>query len=84
MKLLPGAVLEQRQPATCDELAAQASGGAIDIELPGRRAVIILEGSVDPSLVRAVLDCTKIHLIAGEKFSMWSSYPVSLIRLSSS
>jgi transposase len=58
MKLLPVAVVEQKQPPTRDELAAQTSGGAIHIELPGR-AVISLEGSVDPSLVRAVLDCLR-------------------------
>jgi hypothetical protein len=54
MKLLPVAVMEREQASGGDELSAPTSGSAIHIELPGR-AVIRLEGRMDPSLVRAVL-----------------------------
>jgi transposase len=57
VKLLPVRVAEPEQHALGDEhAAASACSGAIHIELPGR-AVISVEGCVDQSLVRAVLEC---------------------------
>ena len=55
MRLLPVRVVEE--PAPVKEPAAEVvslPAGAIHIELPGR-ALISLEGSVDPAMIRAVL-----------------------------
>lgn len=55
MRLLPVRVVEE--PARVKEPAAELASlpaGAIHIELPGR-ALISLEGSVDPAMIRAVL-----------------------------
>lgn len=54
MKLLPVSVVD---PAPVNEPAAEITStraGSIHIELPGR-ALISLEGSVDPAMIRAVL-----------------------------
>jgi transposase len=55
MRLLPVRVVEE--PAPVKEAPAELASlsvGAIHIELPGR-ALISLEGSVDPAMIRAVL-----------------------------
>jgi transposase len=55
MKLLPVRVAEE--PAPVKEAAAEIAplqAGMIHIELPGR-ALISLEGTVDPAMIRAVL-----------------------------
>ena len=55
MTLLPVRVVEERAPAK--ELPAEPTpcqAGTIHIELPGR-ALISLEGCVDPAMIRAVL-----------------------------
>lgn len=55
MKLLPIIVAEQEEIAKPDAGPVLAtSSGSIHIELPGR-ALVSIEGSVDPALVRAVL-----------------------------
>lgn len=54
VKLLPVSVIEEREPAKTEALAAPASVGRIHIELPGRVS-IRLEGDVDAATVRLVL-----------------------------
>ncbi len=55
MRLLPVSLVEDEKPVRPDlPEAAPLSSGAIHIELPGEIR-IILEGSVDPGVVRAVL-----------------------------
>jgi hypothetical protein len=56
-KLLPVRVAEDSEPAKTDppEAVAPPTTGAIHIKLPGV-ALISLEGSVDPAMVRAVLE----------------------------
>ena len=55
MKLLPVTVVEQPAPVTGPVAEiAPVQAGTIHIELPGR-ALISLEGSVDPAMIRAVL-----------------------------
>jgi transposase len=54
VRLLPVTVEEQpRLPPT--DVTPEPATGTINIELPGR-ALVSVEGQVDPSMIRAVLD----------------------------
>lgn len=55
VRLLPVTVEEQPASAEQQEKLATASPGAINIEFPGR-ALVSIEGSPDPAVVRAVIE----------------------------
>jgi transposase len=55
VRLLPVAVEEQPASVGQQEMLATASAGTINIEFPGR-ALVSVEGSPDPAVVRAVIE----------------------------
>ena len=55
VRLLPVTVEEQPASVEQQEKLATASAGTINIEFPGR-ALVSVEGSPDPAVVRAVLE----------------------------
>jgi transposase len=59
VRLLPVSVAEEAEvPAEADEQAASTVAGTIRIKLAGH-ASISVEGSVDPELIRVVLECLR-------------------------
>ncbi len=59
VKLLPVSVAEEAKvPAEAEEQPVQAVAGTIRIKLAGH-ASISVEGSVDPELIRVVLECLR-------------------------